>query len=117
MHSKWITNLPCFSPTLLFQHFRALENTLFCHELGSPSCGTTNLDAVADVVGVIMDGTDVIAASINDFVHVIVCAFENCMECTRVSYWHDSDGPYYDWDWYDVGDRCLMYENAYSNFG
>jgi hypothetical protein len=73
---------------------------LFCHGTWF-SFLWYNLDAVADVVGVIMDGTDVIAASINDFVHVIVCAFENCMECTRVSYWHDSDGPYYDCDWYD----------------
>ena len=47
----------------------------------------------------------------------IACSFEDCMGCDSVSGWYDSDGSTYNCDWYDVGERCLMYGNDSSNMG
>ena len=48
----------------------------------------------------------------------IVCSIEDCMGCTSsVSGWYDAGGSTFNYDWYDVGERCLMYGNDFTNFG
>lgn len=39
-------------------------------------------------------------------------------ECRNFpDYWHDSDGSFYDCDWYASSKRCELYGQLYANFG
>lgn len=50
------------------------------------------------------------------------CSWENgeCIDATCQDSplgWYDSDGPYFNCDWYAVDNRCQLYGNFYQNFG